>query len=104
MTKCIHREMDVPSHSFVFQAQVRVFSYLCGECLLTIITLGIYLPWALMKCRVIFMQYVKLTGNHFVMGLPVVPFLLACYLLWCLSFRILVLQVSTMRWLVRVCS
>lgn len=45
-------EMDVPSHSFVFHgAGERYFLICVVNVLLTIITLGIYLPWALMKCK-----------------------------------------------------
>ncbi|WP_250109389.1 DUF898 family protein, partial [Escherichia coli] len=45
-------EMDVPSHSFVFHGTGERYFLICVvNVLLTIITLGIYLPWALMKCK-----------------------------------------------------
>ncbi|GCS60099.1 phage tail fiber protein [Escherichia coli] len=45
-------EMDVPSHSFVFYGTGERYFLICVvNVLLTIITLGIYLPWALMKCK-----------------------------------------------------
>ncbi|MEM0831018.1 DUF898 family protein, partial [Escherichia coli] len=43
-------EMDVPSHSFVIHGRVERYFLICVvNLLLTIITLGIYLPWALIK-------------------------------------------------------
>src|SRR5699024_12368686 len=45
-------EMDVPSHSFVFHGTGERYFLICVvNVLVTIITLGIYLPWALMKCK-----------------------------------------------------
>ena len=54
-------EMDVPSHSFVFHGTGERYFLICVvNVLLTIITLGIYLPWA-------FMLIWKLTDNDFLM-------------------------------------
>lgn len=76
-------EMDVPSHSFVFHGTGERYFLICVvNVLLTIITLGIYLPWALMKCVAISMLIWKLTDNDFLMGLPVGMFLLVVLFLF----------------------
>ena len=65
-------EMDVPSHSFVFHGTGERYFLICVvNVLLTIITLGIYLPWALMKCKRYLYANMGLTDNDFLMGLPV---------------------------------
>ena len=76
-------EMDVPSHSFVFHGTGERYFLICVvNVLLTIITLGIYLPWALMNVSVISMLIWKLTDNDFLMELPVGMFLLVVLFLF----------------------
>lgn len=76
-------EMDVPSHSFVFHGTGERYFLICVvNVLLTIITLGIYLPWALMKVSVISMLIWKLTDNDFLMELLVGMFLLVVLFLF----------------------
>ncbi len=73
-------EMDVPSHSFVFHGTGERYFLICVvNVLLTIITLGIYLPWAL---SVISMLIWKLTDNDFLMELLVGMFLLVVLFLF----------------------
>lgn len=90
---------DNSRHSFVFTGKGGEYFLIClVNFLLTIITLGIYGPWALIKCRRYIYQHVTLRGNHLVIREQVVPFLLACYLLWWFIFSVfLVLQVNTLR-------
>ncbi len=76
-------EMDVPSHSFVFHGTGERYFLICVvNVLLTIITLGIYLPWALMKCKRYLYANMEVNGNDFLMGLPVGMFLLVVLFLF----------------------
>ena len=82
-------EMDVPSHSFVFRGTGERYFLICVvNVLLTIITLGIYLPWALMKCKryLYAIGSIKADGgaasNDFLMELPVGMFLLVVLFLF----------------------
>lgn len=90
---------DNSRHSFVFTGKGGEYFLIClVNFLLTIITLGIYGPWALIKCRRYIYQHVTLKGQPFSYKEQVVPFLLACYLLWRFIFSVfLVLQVNTLR-------
>ena len=75
-----------------FMVQVRDIFICVVNLLLTIITLGIYLPWALMKCSVISMLIWKLTDNDFLMGLPVGMFCsLSCF---CFFYFAILMTVS----------
>ncbi|MDZ9529270.1 DUF898 family protein, partial [Escherichia coli] len=59
-------EMDVPSHSFVFHGTGERYFLICVvNVLLTIITLGIYLPWALMKCKRYLYANMEVNGQRF---------------------------------------
>lgn len=63
-------EMDVPSHSFVFHGTGERYFLICVvNVLLTIITLGIYLPWALMKCRRYLYANMEVNGQRFSYGI-----------------------------------
>ena len=74
-------EMDVPSHSFVFHGTGERYFLICVvNVLLTIITLGIYLPWALMKCKRYL--YANMEVNDFLMELLVGMFLLVVLFLF----------------------
>ncbi|VTQ30083.1 Inner membrane protein yjgN [Streptococcus pneumoniae] len=59
-------DMDVPSHSFVFHGTGERYFLICVvNVLLTIITLGIYLPWALMKCKRYLYANMEVNGQRF---------------------------------------
>lgn len=76
-------EMDVPSHSFVFHGTGERYFLICVvNVLLTIITLGIYLPWALMKCKRYLYANMEVNGQRFLMELPVGMFLLVVFFLF----------------------
>ncbi|WP_263422215.1 DUF898 family protein [Escherichia coli] len=76
-------EMDVPSHSFVFHGTGERYFLICVvNVLLTIITLGIYLPWALMKCKRYLYANMEVTDNDFLMELLVGMFLLVVLFLF----------------------
>lgn len=63
-------EMDVPSHSFVFHGTGERYFLICVvNVLLTIITLGIYLPWALMKCKRYLYANMEVNGQRFSYGI-----------------------------------
>ena len=63
-------EMDVPSHSFVFYGTGERYFLICVvNVLLTIITLGIYLPWALMKCKRYLYANMEVNGQRFSYGI-----------------------------------
>lgn len=63
-------EMDVPSHSFVFHGTGERYFLICVvSVLLTIITLGIYLPWALMKCKRYLYANMEVNGQRFSYGI-----------------------------------
>ncbi|HHL5868889.1 TPA: DUF898 family protein [Escherichia coli] len=63
-------EMDVPSHSFVFHGTGERYFLICVvNLLLTIITLGIYLPWALMKCKRYLYANMEVNGQRFSYGI-----------------------------------
>lgn len=76
-------EMDVPSHSFVFHGTGERYFLICVvNVLLTIITLGIYLPWALMKCKRYLYANMEVNGHDFLMELLVGMFLLVVLFLF----------------------
>ncbi|MCV5289083.1 DUF898 family protein, partial [Escherichia coli] len=57
---------DNPRHAFVFTGKGGEYFLIClVNFLLTIITLGIYGPWALVKCRRYICQHVTLKGQPF---------------------------------------
>lgn len=57
---------DNSRHSFVFTGKGGEYFLIClVNFLLTIITLGIYGPWALIKCRRYIYQHVTLKGQPF---------------------------------------
>ncbi|MGC9851891.1 DUF898 family protein, partial [Escherichia coli] len=63
-------KMDVPSHSFVFHGTGERYFLICVvNVLLTIITLGIYLPWALMKCKRYLYANMEVNGQRFSYGI-----------------------------------
>lgn len=63
-------DMDVPSHSFVFHGTGERYFLICVvNVLLTIITLGIYLPWALMKCKRYLYANMEVNGQRFSYGI-----------------------------------
>lgn len=63
-------EMDVPSHSFVFHGTGERYFLICVvNVLLTIITLGIYLPWTLMKCKRYLYANMEVNGQRFSYGI-----------------------------------
>lgn len=57
---------DNPRHAFVFTGKGGEYFLIClVNLLLTIITMGIYGPWALVKCRRYIYQHVTLKGQPF---------------------------------------
>lgn len=57
---------EVPSHRFQFRGDGGNYFLIClVNTLLSIITLGIYLPWALMKCRRYIYSHMSLNGQPF---------------------------------------
>ena len=59
-----------PIRLFSFMVQVRdIFLFVVVNVLLTIITLGIYLPWALMKCKRYLYANMEVNGQRFSYGI-----------------------------------
>ena len=62
----VNVEKDNSRHAFVFTGKGGEYFLIClVNFLLTIITLGIYGPWALVKCRRYIYQHVTLNGQPF---------------------------------------
>ncbi len=61
-------EMDVQSHSFVFHGTGEDIFLLCGECVVNDYNAGIYLPWALMKCKRYLYANMEVNGRRFSYG------------------------------------
>lgn len=94
----VNVEKDNSRHAFVFTGKGGEYFLIClVNFLLTIIILGIYGPWALVKCRRYIYQHVTLNGQPFSYKGTGGHFLLACYLLWSFIFSVfLVLQANTL--------
>ena len=83
-------EMDVPSHSFVFHGTGERYFLICVvNVLLTIITLGIYLPWALMKCKRYLYANMEVNGQRFSYGITGGNVFVSCLIFVFFYFAIL---------------
>lgn len=86
-------DMDVPSHSFVFHGTGERYFLICVvNVLLTIITLGIYLPWALMKCKRYLYANMEVNGQRFSYGITGGNVLLV--VLFCFFYFAILMTVS----------
>ena len=57
---------EAPSHAFEFRGDGGSYFLIClVNSLLVLVTLGIYLPWALMKCRRYIYSNMTLNGQPF---------------------------------------
>lgn len=86
-------EMDVPSHSFVFHGTGERYFLICVvNVLLTIITLGIYLPWALMKCKRYLYANMEVNGQRFSYGITGGNVFVSCLVFVFFYFAILMTE------------
>ena len=89
---------DNSRHSFVFTGKGGEYFLIClVNFLLTIITLGIYGPWALIKCRRYIYQHVTLKGQPFSYKGTGGAIFVSMLLWWFIFSVFLVLQVNTLR-------
>lgn len=66
----INDGIAAPSHSFVFRGDGGEYFLIClVNVLWCVLTLGIYLPWALMKCRRYIYSNMELNGQRFSWGI-----------------------------------
>ena len=90
-------EMDVPSHSFVFHGTGERYFLICVvNVLLTIITLGIYLPWALMKCKRYLYANMEVNGQRFSYGITGGNVFVSCLVFVFFYFAILMIMSADM--------
>ena len=95
-------EMDVPSHSFVFHGTGERYFLICVvNVLLTIITLGIYLPWALMKCKRYLYANMEVNGQRFSYGITGGNVFFSCLVFVFFYFAILMTVSADMPLVVR---
>jgi uncharacterized membrane protein YjgN (DUF898 family) len=73
-----------PSRNFVFQGSGAGYFWIwLVNVLLTIVTFGLFLPWALVRARRYFYENTDLEGRVFLTTPPDVQYLLAGCASWC---------------------
>lgn len=89
--------MDVLFYLFVFYGTGERYFFICVvNVLLTIITLGIYLLWALMKCKRYFYANMEVNGQRFFYGITGGNVFFSCFVFVFFYFAILMTVLADM--------